>query len=212
LPGTIDLGPEFLPFERPGEMNESSLRGKCCGESLPETGVQRRSGWAGMARPVALLFLMLACRGEPESGATAQTASPGRMGSEAGAVSVESQSPKRERSVPALEAREAMVGWWLRHDQSYMIVIDSVDDDGRVEARYLNPRPINVSKAETWVEEGSLRLLVELTDENYPGNFYELVYRAGDDVWVGVYHHLGNDETYEVYFLRFEGDTGNGKS
>jgi hypothetical protein len=23
-------------------------------------------------------------------------------------------------------------------------------------------------------------------------------------MWIGLYHHLGNGETYEVYFVRFE--------
>jgi len=105
---------------------------------------------------------------------------------------------------PDAATRAKLLGWWLRHDQSYMIVLDAIGEDGQVQARYLNPQPIHVSKAETWVEEGSVRLLLELTDEHYPGNFYELAYQPDQDLWIGIYHHLGNGEDYEVYFVRFE--------
>ena len=109
-----------------------------------------------------------------------------------------------ERSVPGPEERAKLIGWWLRHDQSYMMVLDAIGEDGGVEARYLNPKPVHVSKAEIWIEEDSLRLLLELTDRNYPGNYYELAYQPDRDMWIGLYHHLGNGETFEVYFTRFD--------
>ena len=52
----------------------------------------------------------------------------------------------------------------------YVIAIESVSPDGKVDARYLNPQPINVSRAE--VKSGTRRgsaLLVELRDEAIPG-------------------------------------------
>ena len=85
-----------------------------------------------------------------------------------------------------------------------MIVIDAIDERGQVAARYLNPQPINVSKAESWVEDGTVHLLLELTDQNYPGNYYELNYQPDQDLWLGLYHHLGIGQDYEVYFVRFE--------
>lgn len=110
-----------------------------------------------------------------------------------------------ERPRPAAEFNDKLIGWWLRHDQSYMMVLDAIGDDGRVEAQYLNPKPVHVSKAEVWIEDGLVRLLLELTDKNYPGNYYELAYLPDEDRWLGLYHHLGVDETYEVYFTRFDG-------
>ena len=111
-----------------------------------------------------------------------------------------------ERSVPGPEERAKLIGWWLRHDQGYMMILDAIGEDGGVEARYMNPKPVHVSKAEIWIEEDSLRLLLELTDRNYPGNYYELAYQPDRDMWIGLYHHLGNGEIYEVYFVRFDED------
>lgn len=110
--------------------------------------------------------------------------------------------PGRGALTPA--ERQALVGWWLRYDQKYMIVIDAVAEDGRLTARYLNPDPVGVSKAESWKMGDRVELLVELTDENYPGNFYELSFEPAQQKLVGVYHHLGAREDYEVDFSRFE--------
>ena len=87
-----------------------------------------------------------------------------------------------------------------------MIVIDAVAEDGRLTARYLNPDPVGVSKAEAWKVGERVELLLELTDENYPGNFYELSFDPAQQKLVGVYHHLGLREDYEVDFTRFEGE------
>ena len=127
-------------------------------------------------------------------------------GSVAAAPVTPATSPpaRATRAVPDEATRKALAGWWLRHDQSYMIVIDAIGADGLVEARYLNPQPVNVSRAEAWTEEGVVRLLLELTDEKYPGSFYELAYQPDQDLWIGVYHHLGVGQDFEVYFTRFE--------
>jgi hypothetical protein len=120
----------------------------------------------------------------------------------------ESSGPQTDRAparaLPDAQARDALVGWWLRHDQSYMMVLDAIADDGSAEARYFNPAPVNVSKAEVWLDDDLIRLRLELTDRHYPGNYYELGYVPDRDTWVGLYHHLGKEETYEVYFVRFE--------
>ena len=120
------------------------------------------------------------------------------------AVEPPAAAPEAARPVPGPEARARLVGPWLRYDQSYMVVIDAAGEDGTLEARYLNPRPIHVSKAETWEEDGYVRLRLELTDRNYPGNYYELVYQPDQDLLVGRYYHLGNANVYQVYFTRFE--------
>ena len=112
--------------------------------------------------------------------------------------------PAPKRTALTAAERRPLLGWWLRYDQKYMVVIDAIAEDGRLTARYLNPGPVNVSKAEAWKEEETPRLLIELTDEGYPGSFYELAWEAERDLLVGVYHHLGIAEDYEVYFTRFE--------
>jgi len=95
-----------------------------------------------------------------------------------------------------------LVGQWIRTDAEYTIAIDDVTSDGRVVARYLNPRPINVARAGWKGEAGRLRVLVELRDRGYPGSNYELTYDPASDALYGVYHHLGLNQDFDVSFYR----------
>jgi uncharacterized protein (DUF2147 family) len=100
------------------------------------------------------------------------------------------------------EARGRLQGRWLRPDGGYVMTIKSVDPDGKVEATYANPRPIHVASAQAAQADGKTTLRVELRDTNYPGNYYTLAYDPAQDQLVGVYHHLGNDQDFEVNFTR----------
>jgi len=71
---------------------------------------------------------------------------------------------------------ERLVGRWLRPDGGYVVEIRSAQVDGRLDAAYLNPRPINVSRAEWRRDGGGLRVFIELRDVNYPGSTYTLGY------------------------------------
>ena len=146
-------------------------------------------------RPAVLVLAVSLALSSPACGMQGEAEPP---------ESVAEQRAEPTRSIPDSDTRVRLSGWWLRHDQSYMMVLDEISETGEVDARYLNPKPVHVSKAGIWIEDGFIRLLLELTDKNYPGNYYELAYAADRDIWIGLYHHLGNDETYEVYFTRFE--------
>jgi hypothetical protein len=90
----------------------------------------------------------------------------------------------------------------MRTDADYLIAVDDAGASGRLTARYLNPRPINVSRAE-WKRDGSrLTVLVELQDRGYPGSYYELVYDGAGDALFGTYHHLGLNQDFKVSFFR----------
>ncbi len=104
------------------------------------------------------------------------------------------------------------MGQWRRTDADYMIWIGSFSPDGKLAARYLNPRPINVSRAEWKKEENRLRLQVELQDRQYPGSYYELTYDPASDGLSGVYHHLGLKQDFEVAFYRFDADDRKGQA
>jgi hypothetical protein len=95
-----------------------------------------------------------------------------------------------------------LLGDWMRTDQKYLIQVEDVNKDGTLRARYLNPAPINVSRAEWQLKDGRLRMTVELRDELYPGSNYELTYDPGSDALYGVYHHLGVKQDFEVSFYR----------
>lgn len=143
------------------------------------------------------------CSGERS---TLNAPAPASTAANAAASPIAAASADSGRTVLTPGERQALVGWWLRYDQKYMIVIDAVAEDGRLSARYLNPDPVGVSKAESWKMGDQVEILVELTDENYPGNFYELSFDPVQQKLVGVYHHLGAREDYEVDFTRFEGE------
>lgn len=97
---------------------------------------------------------------------------------------------------------KALVGRWLRADSDYVIEIAGVGADGSLAAKYLNPRPIHVSRAEWKIDGERLLMAIELTDTNYPGNFYTLLYDPGSDALVGAYRHLGLNQSFEVAFSR----------
>ncbi len=99
-------------------------------------------------------------------------------------------------------AAQKLVGRWLRSDSNYTIEVASVGADGSVEAKYLNPQPIRVSRAAWKADADRLFLFVELNDRGYPGNNYALLYDPGSDALAGEYRHLGLNETYEVAFSR----------
>ncbi len=97
---------------------------------------------------------------------------------------------------------QRLVGRWLRADSDYTLEIAGVAPDGKLDVRYLNPNPIHVSRAQSGMVDGALRVVVELQDRNYPGNFYTLTYDPGGDSLSGIYHHLGLNQQYEVAFSR----------
>ena len=110
-------------------------------------------------------------------------------------------APAASAAASAPDAQK-LVGRWLRSDSDYTIEIDAVGPDGSVDAKYFNPAPIHVSRS-GWKSDGThLGLLVELTDRNYPGSYYTVVYDPGSDSLVGAYHQLAENQTYEIVFSR----------
>lgn len=97
---------------------------------------------------------------------------------------------------------EPLFGQWIRATGGYVLDIRNATPDGKLEAAYLNPNPINVSRAEANINNGTIEVLVELRDKRYPGNYYTLTYDRQTDYLVGIYHHLGVGQKFEVFFSR----------
>jgi hypothetical protein len=97
---------------------------------------------------------------------------------------------------------ERLVGRWLRPDGGYIIEVRGVKPEGKLDAGYFNPRPINVSKAEYSISDGKVFVFIELRDTNYPGATYKLSYDPDKDSLIGLYHQPINDQTYEIFFVR----------
>jgi hypothetical protein len=99
-------------------------------------------------------------------------------------------------------SEQRLVGRWLRPDGGYILEIRHAQTDGRLEAAYLNPRPINVARAEWHRKEGRLQVFVELRDVNYPGSTYTLDFLPEQDRLVGAYFQAVQQQTFEVEFVR----------
>jgi hypothetical protein len=108
----------------------------------------------------------------------------------------------QSQSGGTLASFQKLEGRWQRGDGGYILDIRGVDAAGRLTAAYLNPRPINVARAEASLEGGALKVFVELRDTNYPGSIYRLTYEPGADRLRGTYYQAALRETYEVEFGR----------
>ena len=142
------------------------------------TNCARRALWiaGGLAMVAAAAFMLL----RPSS--RAPSAPP---------------SPAEDRG-----AAERLIGRWLRPDGGYILEIRDAGSDGRLEASYFNPGPINVSRAEWRSENGRLGVFVELRDVNYPGSTYTLRYVPERDRLVGEYFQAALGQTFDVGFER----------
>jgi hypothetical protein len=97
---------------------------------------------------------------------------------------------------------QPLLGQWLRPDGGYVIDIKSIDQNGKMETAYLNPKPINVSKAQASINNDKIELLIELRDQFYPGNYYTLTFDPESKQLIGVYHHLGLNQNFDIYFIK----------
>jgi len=95
-----------------------------------------------------------------------------------------------------------LIGQWVRPDGGYVLDIRSISPDGKIEMAYLNPRPINISKAQADMKKGKIELLIELRDRGYPGSYYTLTFDSERNRLIGVYHHLGLNQNFDVYFIK----------
>jgi cell division septal protein FtsQ len=108
------------------------------------------------------------------------------------------------RQADPLATYQKLQGRWQRGDGGYIIDIRGVDAAGKLAAAYLNPRPINVAKAEASQDGGAVKVVIELRDVNYPGSTYNLVYVPADDRLTGTYFQAIERATYDVYFTRIK--------
>ncbi len=93
-------------------------------------------------------------------------------------------------------------GRWRRSDSDYVLVIKRIDDSGRMDAAYVNPRSIRVNKAEASRQGDFLKVSIELRDEGYPGSTYELTYDQKGGVLRGKYYQAAIKETFDVVFVK----------
>jgi len=64
--------------------------------------------------------------------------------------------------------------------------IRSVNSGGKIDAVYLNPKPINIARAEATRDGSTVKVFVELRAPNYPGSTYTLIYDQEHDQLRGI--------------------------
>jgi hypothetical protein len=126
---------------------------------------------------------------------------PGGMGlplpsSPAPGISLPAPADSAESGFPALSGR------WLRPDGGYILDIRDVDARGKIDAVYLNPRPIPVARAEATRDSSTLRVFVELRAPGYPGSTYTLIYDPTHDQLAGTYFQAALQQRFDVVFVR----------
>ena len=121
---------------------------------------------------------------------------------------VQSSAPQATKeSVAAPEAKagfDRLKGRWRRPDGGYVLEIREIDGGGKMVARYFNPRPINVSRAEATQEGATTKVFIELRDTNYPGSTYTLAYDPQSDQLKGVYFQAALQQSFDVVFVRMK--------
>ncbi len=101
---------------------------------------------------------------------------------------------------------QMLVGRWVRMDTPYVIDIESVSQDGTLQAKYYNPNSINISVAKARDNNGTLEVFVELRDVNYPGSTYTLIYDQVRELLAGVYFQAVMQQKYNVAFRRLHAE------
>jgi len=101
---------------------------------------------------------------------------------------------------------QKLKGKWLRPDGGYIIEIKKLDDNGKMDAAYFNPKPIHVARAEASRSGAAIKVFIELRDVNYPGSTYTLTYEPGSDQLKGIYFQAVQQQSYEVVFVRLKGN------
>lgn len=147
---------------------------------------------ASRAALLAFLLTLVGC-GKKETPATASPAAAAASPAPAAAAASTANVP---------EGVKKLLGRWVRADGGYVLELKNPDISGKLEANYLNPKPIKVSRA-IWMQGGSgLQVAVELNDVGYPGATYVLSHDAASDRLVGQYTQPQMQQTFDVDFIR----------
>ena len=110
---------------------------------------------------------------------------------------------RSQATIPTPKADfQKLKGKWLRPDGGYVLDIKSVAEGGKLDASYVNPRPIHVAKAEASQVDDAVKVFIELRDVNYPGSTYDLTYDPQSDSLQGIYYQAALQQRFEVVFVR----------
>lgn len=105
-------------------------------------------------------------------------------------------------ATPSAPAFSVLVGRWTRTQGPYIITINAVDDSGKLDASYANPKALPFYRAEATRDGNTLKLFFELRASGYGGSTYTLSYDAASDSLRGVYDQVVVMQKFDVVFNR----------
>lgn len=140
--------------------------------------------------PFAFLILMISCTQQPEKD---ESVTPVQ-------TSTNKTSPV-DTSKKATD-KNILLGNWGRTDADYQLKIFEVLPTGNLKAGYYNPKSINIGKAMWKNTNDALEVYIQLSDENYPGSYYQLTYIPENYMLVGKYFQAVEGITYDVAFVK----------
>jgi len=103
---------------------------------------------------------------------------------------------------PTVPAFGVLIGRWARTEGPYVINVSAVDENGKINASYANPRPLPFHTAAVSREGNTLNLFFELRAGGYGGSTYRLKYDAASDSLRGVYDQVVVKQRFDVVFTR----------
>lgn len=121
------------------------------------------------------------------------------------AISRDAKAPMVEAEKPSVASEsgfDILRGRWVRPDGGYMITIQGVDPDGKLDAAYANPRPLPFAEARASRDDKTIKLFFELRAGGYNGSTYTLTYDPENDVLYGIYYQAVARQRFNVYFER----------
>jgi len=107
-------------------------------------------------------------------------------------------------TVTAIAGFRPLHGRWLRPDGGYILDIRDIEASGKIDAVYLNPRPIHVARAAATSDGATLQVFVELRAPGYPGSTYTLRYEPQRDQLEGSYFQAALQQRFTVVFVRMQ--------
>ena len=111
------------------------------------------------------------------------------------------QAPAKRDSAGAADFA-VLQGRWVRPDGGYVILIQSVEPGGKLNAGYANPSLLPFAVAQATRKEGTLNVLLELRAGGYNGSTYTLAYDPAKDVLKGVFYQAVAQQKFDVVFVR----------
>ncbi|MFL5236162.1 MAG: hypothetical protein ACJ8EL_00880 [Rhizomicrobium sp.] len=120
----------------------------------------------------------------------------------------QTQQPSPQTSLPPVTesttkaAMSVLLGRWVRVQGGYVITINAVSADGKLDASYANPRPLPFHTAVASSDGNSVKLFFELRAAGYNGSTYTLSYDAANDRLTGIYDQVVVNQKFEVMFVR----------